>query len=63
MSNYEHLMDEVRCINAYLKTTGVLDALQYIQQHEDEYEGTLCHREFKRFMAEGRRLFAPVVSH
>lgn len=55
---FEHLMDEVRCINAYLGTVGVLDAIIYIQAHEDEYEGTLCHREFKQFMAQGRQLFA-----
>ena len=55
---FDLLMDEVRCINAYLGTVGVLDALMYIQGNESEYEGTAMHRQFKQFMAQGRRLFA-----
>lgn len=59
---FEFLMDEVRGLNTYLGTTGVLDALKYIQAHEDEYEGTIVHREFKQFMRQGRRMFAPATS-
>ena len=58
MSKYEHLMNEVECINKHLGTVGVLDALMYIQSHEDEYEGTQCYREYRTFMREGARLFA-----
>lgn len=57
--DFANLMEEVECLNKYLRTTGVLDALEYIQAHEDEYEGTIVHREFRNFMRQGRRLFAP----
>lgn len=56
--DFDLLMDEVRCINAYLGTVGVLDALMYIQAHESEYEGTAMHRQFRQFMAQGRKMFA-----
>lgn len=57
--DYANLMDEVECINKYLGTVGVFDALIYIQTHEDEYEGTVAHREFRKFMRDGARMFAP----
>jgi hypothetical protein len=60
MSNYSELMAECESINKYLGTSGVLEALMYIQAHEDEFEGTLVHRQFRAFMREGAKLFAPV---
>lgn len=60
MSNYSELMSECESINKYLGTVGVLDALMYIQSHEEEYEGTLVYRQFRAFMREGAKLFAPV---
>ena len=59
--DFANLMEEVECLNKYLRTTGVLDALIYIQAHEDEYEGTIVHREFRNFMRQGRKLFAPAA--
>ena len=57
--DYENLMNEVECINKSWGFVGVLDALEYIQENIDEYDGAVL-REFRQFMAEGARLFAPV---
>ena len=57
MSNFAHLMNEVECINKSWGYVGVLDALMYIQENIEEYEGTQCLREFRRFMREGAQLF------
>lgn len=57
--DFDNLMNEVDTINGYLGTVGVLDALIYIQTHIDEYDGTQTLREYRRFMAEGARMFAP----
>lgn len=58
--DYEHLMNEVECINKAWGYVGVLDALMYIQENIEQYYGTQCLREFRAFMREGARLFAPV---
>lgn len=55
---FDHLMEEVKAINAYLGTDGVLDALKYIQAHEDEWEGTIAHNEYKLFMKMGQQMFS-----
>jgi len=60
MEKYALLFDEVRAINMHLGTVGVLDALQYIDQYEEEYRGTQVHRQFRAFMREGARMFAEV---
>ena len=58
---FESLMNEVDCINTSWGYTGVFDALVYIMTNSDEYEGTQVYREFREFMREGRKMFAPVV--
>ena len=58
MSNFEHLMDEVECINKSWGWVGILDALMYIQDNIEEYQGTQCLREYRQFMRDGARLFA-----
>lgn len=55
---FEHLMNEVECINKSWGYAGVLDALMYIQENIEHYRGTQCYREYREFMAEGARLFA-----
>jgi hypothetical protein len=57
---YESLMNEVECINSAWGMVGMLEALQYIERNEDEYVGTQVFREYRAFMREGARLFAPV---
>lgn len=58
---FDSLMNEVECINKHLGTVGVLDAIMYIQAHEDEYKGTQCYREYLNFMRQGARMFAPAA--
>lgn len=53
-------MNEVECINSAWGMTGVLEALEYIQRNQEEYEGTQVYREFRAFMREGAQLFATV---
>lgn len=57
--DFEHLMDEVNCINRAYGYSGVFDAIVYINDHQDEYEGTQVLRELRRFMREGAKMFAP----
>lgn len=57
--DFEHLMDEVNCINSAYGYIGVFDAIVYINEHQDEYEGTQVLRELRHFMREGARMFAP----
>ena len=59
---FEHLMNEVECINKAWGYVGVFDALMYIQENIEQYRGTQCLREYKEFMAEGARMFAPKES-
>lgn len=59
MNSYPHLMNEVEAINNHLGTVGMLDALEYIQRHVDEYTGTQCLREFRAFCREASKLFEP----
>lgn len=58
MDSYKALMDEVKVINAAYKWVGVLDALVFIKENEDEYKGSPIYRELQQFMQEGARLFA-----
>jgi hypothetical protein len=58
MMKYSALMNEVECINSAWGFVGALDALTYIRENQDEYEGTQVYREFRAFMREGAMLFA-----
>lgn len=59
MMKYSALMNEVECINSAWGMVGVLEALEYIQRNQEEYEGTQVYLEFRAFMREGAMLFAP----
>lgn len=54
---YDNLMQECECIKQAWKGFGILEALQFIDENFEEYRGTQVGREFRMFMAEGRRLF------
>jgi hypothetical protein len=56
---FEHLMDEVDCINRAYGYVGVFDAIVYIDKWRDEYKGTRVLQELNEFMAAGARMFAP----
>lgn len=56
---YPHLANEIDSINSHYGTVGVLDALEHIQYHREEYRGTQCWREFRMFVAEMSKLFEP----
>lgn len=58
--DFEILMGEVECINRAYGYVGVFDAIVYIHNNQDEYEGTQVLRELRKFMADGARMFAPV---
>lgn len=60
MDRFPHLMNEIECINRSYGWVGLLDACEFISRHEDEYIGTACYADFRRFMREMGRLFAPV---
>lgn len=51
------LADEINAINKWKGTVGILDALEFIQSNEEEYEGTACRTQFRRFMREMSQLF------
>lgn len=55
---YEALMNEVEVLNAWMGTVGCLEAMAYIADHEEEYEGTLVWNQLRAFMCEGARMFA-----
>lgn len=55
---FEHLMNEVECLCSAWGY-NILEAIQYIDDHREEYEGTQCLRELQEFMRQGARMFAP----
>jgi hypothetical protein len=57
---YAALMDELSCINRAWGYSGALDALTYIRDNREQYNGTQVYREFLAFMQEGVRLFSTV---
>lgn len=59
MGSFDHLMDEVDAINSAWGWSGVFDAIVYINNHIDDYEGTRVLHELRQFMAEGAKMFAP----
>jgi hypothetical protein len=58
MEKYAKLMTEVEAINSWMGTVGVLDALMWINEHIEEYDGPVLY-EYRTFMREGAQLFAP----
>ena len=57
---FDHLMNEVDHINQIYGYVGALEALIHIRDNIDEYSGTRIEREFREFMRQGARMFAPV---
>lgn len=58
MEKFPALMNEIECINAAWGYVGLLDALEYIKAHAEEYRGTQCYREFRALCASMGALFA-----
>lgn len=58
---FDHLMDEVACINQAYGWVGCFDAIQYIYENRDEYAGTKVYREIQIFMRQGAELFKEKV--
>jgi hypothetical protein len=54
---FDHLMDEVACINRAYGWVGCFDAIKYIYENRDEYAGTKVYREIGIFMRQGAQLF------
>lgn len=54
---YPNLMAEVDYIRKGWKEYGILDAIMFIQDCEDQYPSEV-RRELKEFMREGAKLFA-----
>lgn len=54
---FDQLMDEVACINRAYKWVGCFDAIQYIYENREEYEGTAVYRQLMLFMRQGAQLF------
>ena len=54
---FDHLMDEVACINRAYGWVGCFDAIKYITENLDEYRGTKVYREVQIFMRQGAELF------
>lgn len=55
---FDHLMNEVECINSAYGYRGVFDAIQYIQENIEQYDDTAVQVEFRKFMAMGQKMFA-----
>jgi len=56
---YENLFAEIEALRAAYKDFGILEALIFIDDHRDEYDYQV-RSELRKFMAEGRKLFAEV---
>ena len=54
---YEHLMNEVSCINAAYNWFGSIDAMNYIRDHKSEYERTAVWTQYSDFLNEAANLF------
>ncbi len=55
---YPNLMAEVDYIRKAWKNYGILEAIMFIKELEDQYPSEV-RRELKEFMNEGAKMFAP----
>ena len=55
---YPNLMAEVDYIRKGWKEYGILEAIMFIKECEDQYPSEV-RRELKEFMRDGARMFAP----
>ena len=55
---YSNLMAEVDYIRKGWKEYGILDAIMFIKECEDQYPSEI-RRELKEFLRDGAKMFAP----
>lgn len=55
---FDNLMAEVEYLRQARPDYGILDAIMFIEQYQEEYASEV-RRELKEFMRQGARLFAP----
>ena len=58
MSNFSNLMAEVEYLRKSRPEYGILEAIQFILEYEEEYPSEV-RRELKQFMFDGARMMAP----
>lgn len=58
-TQFPNLHEEVQAINGAYGWSGYLDALEWIREHQHEFEGTAVMREFREFVRSMSALFEP----
>ena len=58
MSNFDNLMAEVEYLRKSRPEYGILEAIKFIKEYEDQYPSEV-RRELKQFMFDGARMMAP----
>lgn len=58
MSNFNNLMAEVDYIRKHRPEYGVLEAIIFIREYEEEFPSEV-RRELRQFMFDGARMMAP----
>ena len=61
MSNFANLMAEVEYLRKSRPEYGILEAIMFIQDYEEEYPSEV-RRELRQFMFDGARMMAPKVT-
>ena len=61
MSNFNNLMAEVEYLRKSRPEYGILEAIMFIQDYEEEYPSEV-RRELRQFMFDGARMMAPKVT-
>ena len=61
MSNFANLMAEVEYLRKSRPEYGILEAIMFIQDYEEEFPSEV-RRELRQFMFDGARMFAPKVA-
>jgi hypothetical protein len=57
MNKFNNLMSEVEYLRKARPEYGILEALMFINEYEEEYPSEI-RRELREFMRDGRRMFA-----
>ena len=61
MSNFANLMAEVEYLRKSRPEYGILEAIMFIQDYEEEFPSEV-RRELRQFMFDGARMMAPKVA-
>jgi hypothetical protein len=61
MSNFANLMAEVEYLRKSRPEYGILEAIMFIQDYEEEFPSEV-RRELRQFMFDGARMMAPKVT-